>query len=315
MKLCIPIAVRPKAACSRSSATSPRGSIATACPTRSRSTTASTCCLRTRGRCRVRHRGARETPPAQSPDRASSRRLGDGLRRQPGLRSHAGARQPVADVTIFQSEYSRYSTREKYHVVAQDGPVIWNPVDLDAFDPTAPGSICRPVRRGSRARRGVSTRPRGPADRRDCRRASGRDVRAVRHASTRSPIAPTSCAWAISARDSMAASLRSCDVFLNLLAERSVSERRASKRWPAACRCSICQSGGVPEARRRLWRGDDAASLEFGRRACARRPAGIRECRGGATRAESIISRRTSSFRSTSRRFRTRRAASGAIDH
>ena len=40
-----------------------------------------------------------------------------------------------ADVTIFQSEYGRHATREKVRVIAQDGPIIWNPVDLKTFDP------------------------------------------------------------------------------------------------------------------------------------------------------------------------------------
>jgi glycosyltransferase involved in cell wall biosynthesis len=44
----------------------------------------------------------------------------------------------LADVTIFQSQYSRYSTREKYKVVVEDGPVIFNPVDLDLFTPEGP---------------------------------------------------------------------------------------------------------------------------------------------------------------------------------
>jgi glycosyltransferase involved in cell wall biosynthesis len=41
----------------------------------------------------------------------------------------------LADVTIFQSQYSRYSTREKFRVVAHDGPVIHNPVDVVQFGP------------------------------------------------------------------------------------------------------------------------------------------------------------------------------------
>ena len=41
----------------------------------------------------------------------------------------------LADFTIFQSEYSRTSTRESYHVITQDGPVIYNPVDADCFTP------------------------------------------------------------------------------------------------------------------------------------------------------------------------------------
>ncbi|MGB1249594.1 MAG: glycosyltransferase family 4 protein [Candidatus Promineifilaceae bacterium] len=41
----------------------------------------------------------------------------------------------LTDLTIFQSQYSRFSTREKYRLVAQDGPVIYNPVDIKTFTP------------------------------------------------------------------------------------------------------------------------------------------------------------------------------------
>ena len=41
----------------------------------------------------------------------------------------------LADLTIFQSEYCRFSTREKYPVILQDGPVIHNPVDIGLFNP------------------------------------------------------------------------------------------------------------------------------------------------------------------------------------
>lgn len=41
----------------------------------------------------------------------------------------------LADVTIFQSEYSRYSTREKFSVIHHDGPIIYNPVDINLFQP------------------------------------------------------------------------------------------------------------------------------------------------------------------------------------
>jgi glycosyltransferase involved in cell wall biosynthesis len=42
----------------------------------------------------------------------------------------------LADLTIFQSEYCRYSTREKFPVIIQDGPVIHNPVDVNLFTPS-----------------------------------------------------------------------------------------------------------------------------------------------------------------------------------
>ena len=40
-----------------------------------------------------------------------------------------------ADVTIFQSAYSKFSTREKFPVIAHEGPVIYNPVDVEQFAP------------------------------------------------------------------------------------------------------------------------------------------------------------------------------------
>ena len=43
-----------------------------------------------------------------------------------------------ADLTIFQSHYSRLSTREKFRVIAADGPVIFNPVDTTLFTPDGP---------------------------------------------------------------------------------------------------------------------------------------------------------------------------------
>lgn len=41
----------------------------------------------------------------------------------------------LADMTIFQSLYSRYSTTEKFTVIQGDGPVIHNPVDVNMFRP------------------------------------------------------------------------------------------------------------------------------------------------------------------------------------
>jgi len=44
----------------------------------------------------------------------------------------------LADLTVFQSNYCRYSTREKFPVIAHDGPVIYNPVNSDFFCPEGP---------------------------------------------------------------------------------------------------------------------------------------------------------------------------------
>jgi glycosyltransferase involved in cell wall biosynthesis len=52
----------------------------------------------------------------------------------------------LADLTIFQSQYGKYATTQKYRVIQHDGPVIHNPVDVDRFRPDGerimvPGAI------------------------------------------------------------------------------------------------------------------------------------------------------------------------------
>ena len=63
----------------------------------------------------------------------------DGAAQDYGRHPEADQRQRavnrLADLTIFQSEYCRYSTRKKFPVIQQDGPVIHNPVDLELFSP------------------------------------------------------------------------------------------------------------------------------------------------------------------------------------
>ncbi len=63
----------------------------------------------------------------------------DGAAQNYGRDAEADQRQAqvnkIADLTIFQSKYARYSTREKFPVIKQDGPVIYNPVNLDIFNP------------------------------------------------------------------------------------------------------------------------------------------------------------------------------------
>lgn len=44
----------------------------------------------------------------------------------------------LADATVFQSRYGREATRVRYRVIAQDGPVIYNPVDTRRFRPEGP---------------------------------------------------------------------------------------------------------------------------------------------------------------------------------
>jgi len=41
----------------------------------------------------------------------------------------------LADLTVFQSYYGRYATKEKFNIIRNDGPIIYNPVDIDLFTP------------------------------------------------------------------------------------------------------------------------------------------------------------------------------------
>jgi glycosyltransferase involved in cell wall biosynthesis len=63
----------------------------------------------------------------------------DGSARNYGRYDDSDCRQArvnlVADATVFQSEYCRYSTREKFKVIRHDGPIIHNAVDLQTFSP------------------------------------------------------------------------------------------------------------------------------------------------------------------------------------
>ena len=63
----------------------------------------------------------------------------DGSARDYGRFDDADCRQArvnmLADLTIFQSEYSKYSVTKKFKVIQQDGTIIYNPVDTQTFRP------------------------------------------------------------------------------------------------------------------------------------------------------------------------------------
>ena len=63
----------------------------------------------------------------------------DGSARDYGRFGDADNRQArvnlLTDLTIFQSRYSKYSTREKFKVISQEGPIIYNAVDINLFSP------------------------------------------------------------------------------------------------------------------------------------------------------------------------------------
>ncbi len=63
----------------------------------------------------------------------------DGVAQDYGRDAEADLRQRhvnrLADLTIFQSQYARFTARERFSVIEQDGPVIHNPVDVNTFSP------------------------------------------------------------------------------------------------------------------------------------------------------------------------------------
>jgi len=63
----------------------------------------------------------------------------DGSARDYGRKGDADARQArvnmLADLTIFQSQYGKFATTKKFKVIQKDGPVIYNPVDINSFRP------------------------------------------------------------------------------------------------------------------------------------------------------------------------------------
>jgi glycosyltransferase involved in cell wall biosynthesis len=66
----------------------------------------------------------------------------DGVAQEYGRDAIADAVQAranlAADITIFQSEFSRLATTTRFRLISGNGPVIHNPVDIDRFDPDGP---------------------------------------------------------------------------------------------------------------------------------------------------------------------------------
>jgi glycosyltransferase involved in cell wall biosynthesis len=167
-----------------------------------------------------------------------------------GRLGNADARQArvnlLADLTIFQSVYSRYSTREKYRVIAQDGPVIYNPVDTTRFCPGAAGDS-PPGARLRVASASFSTNPmKGLAEVGDfaddhqdvdfvlCGPIDGIRPRANLHRHGHLD------------RQTIAEILRSCDVFLNL-SENDPCPNVVLEALATGLPVLYKPSGGVPE--------------------------------------------------------------------
>lgn len=152
----------------------------------------------------------------------------------------------LADLTIFQSAYSRVSTTRKFHVVGQDGPIIHNPVDLMLFAPEGPTLMRahgRPavacVSWSTNQRKGTRDIDRLAADHADvdfvlCGRFEGLKLRSnVIHLGHGS-------------RYDVATALRSCDAFLNL-SENDPAPNVVIEAMASGLPVLYRDSGGVPE--------------------------------------------------------------------
>lgn len=143
----------------------------------------------------------------------------DGSAQDYGRKDNADTKQArvnlLADLTIFQSQYSKYSSREKFRVIHQDGPVILNPVDSTLFSPdgermSLPGGlrICNAS---------WSTNPKKGTWKTGQLARDHPDITFVlcgRYEAL--PDLPNICMLGHLDSDGMAAAMRSCHAFLNL---------------------------------------------------------------------------------------------------
>jgi glycosyltransferase involved in cell wall biosynthesis len=151
-----------------------------------------------------------------------------------------------ADVTIFQSHYSKFSTREKYRVIANDGPVVYNPVDIALFDPQGP-KIALPTGTPLVACASWSVNERKGTWRVDELAAEHPDFTFVlcgRFDAVASR--PNVVRLGHLPRQQMAEALRSCDVFLNL-SENDPCPNVVLEALASGLPVLYRDSGGVPE--------------------------------------------------------------------
>jgi len=151
-----------------------------------------------------------------------------------------------ADITIFQSNYSRFSAREKFRVIAQDGPIIYNPVDTALFTPEGP-RIDVPADRPRAACAAWSVNRRKGTWRIDELAAQHPDITFVlcgRFDAVSSR--PNVLRLGHISRADMSHALRSCDVFLNL-SENDPCPNVVLEALASGLPVLYRDSGGVPE--------------------------------------------------------------------
>lgn len=174
----------------------------------------------------------------------------DGATRDYGRTDDADENQArvnmLADRTIFQSRYSKYSATEKYKVIAQDGVIIYNPVDTEQFTPDGP-RLPLPPGRARVASAAFSTNPMKGTWRIDELAAANPDVDFVLPGRFEGIQARANVHLVghVSHAE-MSVALRSCDVFLNL-SENDPCPNVVTEALASGLPVLYIDSGGVAE--------------------------------------------------------------------
>jgi glycosyltransferase involved in cell wall biosynthesis len=172
----------------------------------------------------------------------------DGSARDYGRFGDADDRQAqvnlLADLTVFQSRYARFSVKEKHRIISQDGPIIYNPVDVDLFIPRgrSPGQ-----RRPRVVNVAFSTNRKKGSWLIDSLARAHPDIDFVlcgRFEGVES--LPNVNLTGVLDRETLAGVLRSCDVFLSL-AENDSCPNVVLEALASGLPLVYRPSGGVPE--------------------------------------------------------------------
>lgn len=152
----------------------------------------------------------------------------------------------LADLTVFQSQYSKLSTTAKFRVVDQDGPIIYNPVDLALFRPDGPRLQFGPGRVAV-ACAAWSTNSRKGTRGLDDLASNHPDVDFVLCGRFEAvSLRPNIIRLGHVSHADMALAFRSCDVFLNL-SENDPAPNVVVESLASGVPVLYRDSGGVPE--------------------------------------------------------------------
>jgi glycosyltransferase involved in cell wall biosynthesis len=168
--------------------------------------------------------------------------------RTDGADALQGAVNALADVTIFQSDYCRQSTMNKFHIIGLDGPIIYNPVDAEFFSPEGDTLPEITSIKGPRILTAIwSPNPRKGAWRIPglARANPNANFIFVGQAAFDDP-PPNVHRFDAMERAQLAAAMRSCDVFLNL-SENDPCPNIVIEAMASGLPVIFVPTGGTPE--------------------------------------------------------------------